>query len=234
MLITCEHGGNRIPPELTSLFVGQDALLTTHRGYDPGALTLARSLARSLHAPLLAARTSRLVVDLNRSQGHPALFSTATRSLGAVGRADLLARHYQPHRQRVFHEVEGQLALGRQVVHIAAHSFTPVLDGQVRTADIGLLYDPARPAERRLCGVWQAALRAGLPGIRVRRNYPYRGQGDGLTSALRRRHPDPLYLGVEIELNQAIVFGDPKVFAEVRRMLAASLRAALAVCDVSH
>jgi predicted N-formylglutamate amidohydrolase len=234
LLITCEHGGNRIPPELTRLFSGQEALLATHRGYDLGALELAQGLARKLHAPLLAARTSRLVIDLNRSQGHPALYSALTRTLGAAARADLLACHYQPHRRRVFHEIESQLALGRPVVHIAAHSFTPLLDGQVRMADIGLLYDPARSAERSLCEVWQAALRNRLPGIRVRRNYPYRGQGDGLTSALRRLHPDPVYLGVEIELNQAIVLSDPVVFANVRRTLAATLRDALAVCEATH
>ena len=41
-LITCEHGGNRIPPRYRDLFAGCEALLQSHRGYDPGALTLAR------------------------------------------------------------------------------------------------------------------------------------------------------------------------------------------------
>jgi hypothetical protein len=31
------------------------------------------------------------------------------------------------------------------------HSFTPVLGGEIRKADIGLLFDSRRPAERAFC-----------------------------------------------------------------------------------
>ena len=57
-LITCEHGGNRIPPRFRSLFAGFEALLQTHRGHDPGALALARELAGALAAPLFVSTTS--------------------------------------------------------------------------------------------------------------------------------------------------------------------------------
>src|SRR5690348_7421737 len=78
-MVTCEHGGNRIPPRYRALFIGYEALLQTHRGLDPGALTLARELAAALHAPLVASVTSRLLVDLNRSSGHPQLYSQPVR-----------------------------------------------------------------------------------------------------------------------------------------------------------
>ena len=44
LLLTCEHGGNRIPPEYRALFRGATAALASHRGWDPGALALARRL----------------------------------------------------------------------------------------------------------------------------------------------------------------------------------------------
>jgi len=44
-LITCEHGGNRIPARYRPLFACHGALLASHRGYDPGALALARDFA---------------------------------------------------------------------------------------------------------------------------------------------------------------------------------------------
>ena len=44
-LVTCEHGGNDIPPRYAPLFRGRRALLASHRGYDPGALVTARALA---------------------------------------------------------------------------------------------------------------------------------------------------------------------------------------------
>ena len=39
----------------------------------------------------------------------------------------------------------------------------------------------------------------------MRHNYPYSGISDGLTTSLRKRHTQARYLGVEIEINQALV-----------------------------
>jgi hypothetical protein len=39
----------------------------------------------------------------------------------------------------------------------------------------------------------------------VRFNYPYSGASDGLSTWLRKRHPQTRYLGVELEINQALV-----------------------------
>src|SRR6267142_572465 len=79
-VFTCEHGGNRIPAPYRRLFREQRALLDSHRGYDPGALVMAKALASAYRAPLVASTVSRLLIDLNRSIGHPQLFSTMTRA----------------------------------------------------------------------------------------------------------------------------------------------------------
>jgi predicted N-formylglutamate amidohydrolase len=101
---------------------------------------------------------------------------------------------------------------------VAVHSFTPVLRGAVRDYGIGILYDPRRRRERALALAWQRQLRAALPGVGVRRNAPYRGDADGLTTALRRERPPRRYLGIELELNQQLIASDPE-----RRALAAAL-----------
>ena len=67
LVVTCEHGGNRIPAPYRDLFHAHDALLDSHLGYDLGALNLARALAKAFAAPLVASTVSRLLVDLNRS-----------------------------------------------------------------------------------------------------------------------------------------------------------------------
>ncbi|HSO07438.1 MAG TPA: N-formylglutamate amidohydrolase, partial [Pelomicrobium sp.] len=100
-LVTCEHGGNRIPARYRPLFRGHEELLTSHRGYDPGALTLARELSAALDAPLVVSTVSRLLVDLNRSLHHPRLFSAATRDAPADVRAEIVDRHYLPYRDEV-------------------------------------------------------------------------------------------------------------------------------------
>lgn len=227
-LITCEHGGNRIPATCRSLFQGYDELLNTHRGYDPGALLMARELARSLAAPLVTSTVSRLLVDLNRSLGHPQLFSKATRRLPATLRTQIVEQHYLPYRQRVEHLVRHFISLGRRVVHVSSHSFTPVLDDKIRNADVGLLYDPGREGEVQICARWKTLLAAAVPGLRVRRNYPYAGKGDGLTAYLRRRFPNEAYVGIELEVNQGIVLTGGPRWATLRGLLTETLHKASA------
>jgi predicted N-formylglutamate amidohydrolase len=202
VLITCEHGGNRIPPRYGSLFAGFETLLRSHRGYDPGALTLARQMAGALAAPLFVSTTSRLLIDLNRSIGHPRLYSEATRKASASVRREILESVYLTYRNQVEAHVADAIAHGFRVIHISSHSFTPELDGVVRNADVGLLYDPARPGELELSRRWQAWLKARAPELNVRRNYPYTGQSDGFTAYLRRRFPADAYVGIELEINQ--------------------------------
>ena len=95
-IITCEHGGNRIPAPYRRLCREQRALLDSHRGYDPGSLVMAKALASAYRAPLVASTVSRLLIDLNRSIGHPQLFSAATRGAPAETRAQIVEQYYGP------------------------------------------------------------------------------------------------------------------------------------------
>ncbi|MBX3463954.1 MAG: N-formylglutamate amidohydrolase [Planctomycetes bacterium] len=205
LLLTCEHGGNRIPRGYASLFRGAGAVLASHRGWDPGALQLARRLARQLRRPLLAVTWSRLFVEANRAPSNPRIWSSYTRQLPRVERLRILERWWRPHRQAVERAAATAVARGQRVVHIAVHSFTPELDGEVRNADVAFLYDSRRREEAELCRRWESILHERLPTLRVRRNYPYRGNSDGLTTWMRRLHPPSRYLGVELEINQALV-----------------------------
>jgi predicted N-formylglutamate amidohydrolase len=227
LLVTCEHGGNRVPASCASRFRGARRLLDSHRGWDPGALQLARQISRRLRAPLVAATISRLVVDLNRSPGHPRLLSERTCALDASARHHLLARHYHPHRAKVLDELTRLQVRGRRVVHVAVHSFTPVLDGVRRRADVGLLYDPRRREEAAFARRWSRALRAADPTLRVLANHPYRGDADGLTTSLRKLHPEVRYLGIELEVNQALLAAGPRRWREVRALLVETLRGVL-------
>ncbi len=207
VVVSCEHGGRRVPDEYRPLFASTAAALAldSHRAHDEGAAVVARALARRLSAPLFIGETTRLLVDLNRSLGHPQLFSEFTRALPAAARAAIVEQHYRPYRVAVESAVAAAAAHG-QVVHVSAHSFTPELAGQVRRADVGLLFDPRRAGEAAFAALWREALRATLPPASiVRRNYPYRGVADGFTTALRKRWPADRYLGLELEVNQRLV-----------------------------
>lgn len=224
LVITCEHAGRTVPRPYQALFASRRArtALVTHRGYDPGALGVARRMSRMLDVPLLACMTTRLLVEINRSPGHPRLFSEFSDALDRSAREQVLRRHYEPHRRGVEAAIERHLQRGRPVTHLGIHTFTETLNGTARRADIGLLYDPARPGERRICRLWQASLREAHAYV-VRRNYPYRGSDDGLTTFLRRRFAPGHYAGIEIEINQRVVANDVSAQRRVARALSTTL-----------
>jgi len=228
-LVTCEHGGARVPAAYRPLFRGAEAVLASHRGWDAGAAPLARFLGHALDAPLHLATLTRLLVDLNRSAHNPRVFSEHTRSLPRPDRTKLLEAHHAPHRETVAATVARLSSRGEPVVHLAVHTFTPVLDGRVRRVDLALLYDPARRREREFCAAWAGALGRRFPHLSVRRNQPYRGASDGLTTWLRSRYPDGRYVGVEIEVNQRLLNAHGRFPTEIGRGLVGSLEESDAV-----
>jgi predicted N-formylglutamate amidohydrolase len=213
VLVTCEHAGHVVPPEHAPLFSGADDLLRSHRGWDPGALGVALHLARALRAPLMGVTTTRLLVEPNRSPDHPELFSSLTQPLDAAARDSIYQVYYLPHRRAVRAWIAARIAgedrkngrdAGGRVLHIGVHSFTDVLNGQVRSVDIGLLFDPTRRAESELCTAWRKGLQSTCDG-RIRFNEPYLGTDDGLTTAIRMQLPDQAYAGVEVEIRQGLL-----------------------------
>ena len=64
-VLTCDHASNFLPAEFGTLGLAA-ADLSRHIAWDPGALPVARRMARALDAPLIESRVSRLVIDCNR------------------------------------------------------------------------------------------------------------------------------------------------------------------------
>jgi predicted N-formylglutamate amidohydrolase len=196
-------------------------VLQTHRGWDPGALPLARRIAASLQVPLHEGSVSRLLVELNRSPGHPRQFSEFTGNLPDEQKQQLIETYYEPHRRAVADHVAQSLRQqsgNTPVIHLSIHTFTPVLDGVPRRADLAWLYDPKRRAEQAWCKRWQDALRDHCPTLQLRCNYPYRGSSDGLTTTLRRQF-GPRYLGIEIEVNQRWPLDEPKGWESLQQSI---------------
>lgn len=230
LIISCEHGGHEVPAEYAALFAdpAYQALLPTHRGWDHGALELAQQMAAAFEAPLFSSTTTRLLIDLNRSIGHRQLHSEVTRSLPVAVRRSLAAQHYRPYRDAVESEVASQIGAGERVLHVASHSFTPELGGVTRQADVAFLYDPRRTGEALLAAQWLAALERLRPDLKLRRNYPYEGKGDGLTALLRKRHTREQYVGMELEVNQRFVIGGGQAWTALRADIIEALGKAMA------
>ena len=86
LVLSCEHASNKVPARYAGMFEGEPTLLSSHRAFDIGAAELARRWSKITEAPLVQGRMSRLLVDLNRSRCHPALFSEFTRTLPRLER----------------------------------------------------------------------------------------------------------------------------------------------------
>ncbi|WP_420388353.1 N-formylglutamate amidohydrolase [Roseivirga sp.] len=201
-LITCEHAGNYVPGNYRYLFLGNEAILDTHRGYDIGAGPLAEYLADSLKLTLYVNMVTRLLVDSNRSKFNPEIYSEFSRSLDPVVKKFMTKKYYTAYRQQVYEWIKDRARKTDQVVHISIHTFTPVLKGEVRKADIGVLYDEKREPEARIAGTMANELSALAPQLTTRHNYPYLGTADGFTTYLRREFRPQNYSGIEIEVNQ--------------------------------
>ncbi|MDH4038345.1 MAG: N-formylglutamate amidohydrolase [Candidatus Krumholzibacteria bacterium] len=223
LVLSCEHGGNMIPARYRPLFKGAATVLRSHRGWDPGSLELARTIRRATRAPLIATTTSRLLVECNRSIGHPRLFSEFTRSLDERDKAQLLKTYYHPHRDAVERAIHDRMRTVHRVVHIGVHTFTPVYEGRRRTVDIGVLHDPRRAFESGVACALVGALKTATPGLKVYRNLPYRGWSDGLTTSLRETFPASRYAGIELEVSQRFV-GTAR-WRALQRSIASAIRA---------
>ncbi len=206
IIITCEHGANRVPHGYESLFQAAPAILDTHRGLDIGALDVALHCAANLAAPLFAATTTRLLIELNRSLDHPQLFSEFSRTLDPAARNNLIEQFYHPYRNAVAQFIDDSLKLDRSILHISVHSFTDILNGVERALDIGLLFDPSREAEAATCRAGMHHFNVLSPSLCVRLNEPYLGTDDGFTTHLRLHIPPERYIGIELELRQGLLY----------------------------
>lgn len=203
LFLSCEHAVNYIPVPYQVHFDSCPDLLSSHRGFDEGALLIAEALKRAFSCELIQASVSRLLIDCNRSLHHRYCFSEISRSFSQNEKTALIESYYLPYRQLIQEKISGYIKTGERVLHLSIHSFTPVFNGLERAVDLGLLYDPQRKAETSFVRDWQHLLKEGC-AWRIRRNYPYRGNSDGLTTTLRTLFPEPSYLGIEVEFNQLL------------------------------
>ncbi|MDP3339015.1 N-formylglutamate amidohydrolase [Frigidibacter sp.] len=215
-LIVCEHASNAFPAPFGSLGL-TEAQQLAHIAWDPGALGLARGLAARLGAPLVAARVSRLIYDLNRPPHSAGAMPARSETHDIPGNAgltdaDRLARTeaiYLPFHAALRAEIARRLARGRPPVIVTVHSFTPIWHGTPRSVEFGVIHD----ADPSLALATVAAARK--TGLRAELNQPY-SAADEVTHTLRL---------------QASPLGLANVMLEIRNDLIASSAAQEAMAE---
>ena len=230
LMLTCEHASNRLPASFKK-FVPADVQQSHRAYDIGALMVFRKLVKFAKPEFYSEGKFSRLFVDLNRTITNKSVFSEYYGALEECGKAAKCSAntaakmkaqataYWKEYRENVEKFVESSLnspkrtatkqkhAAGKKgaedaaIVHLGIHSFTPVLNGNVRNADIGILYDPTRPLERNYANVIRDEIKRLYPHMKVRFNYPYKGSSDGLTTALRKKF-GPHYVGIEIEINQ--------------------------------
>ncbi|MEQ9591242.1 MAG: N-formylglutamate amidohydrolase [Cyclobacteriaceae bacterium] len=199
LVVSCEHAGNNVPQGFQSIFEGHEEVLSSHKGWDPGAWIIAQEIAKHFSVVPLGEHTTRLLIETNRSLHHPELYSSYSQGLSAIEKDRLLHEIYLPYRTSVENEIRKII---KPALHLSIHTFTPVFNGLERSVDIGILFDPERNMESTFSKLLLNALKVKLPAMSSRFNEPYLGVDDGFTTHLRKLHPDDHYIGIEIEVSQ--------------------------------
>ncbi|MBK6265402.1 N-formylglutamate amidohydrolase [Marivirga sp. S37H4] len=202
-LVSCEHGGNQIPTTYKADFMAHEEILQSHRGWDKGALLCALLISKRLNYPIYYNEVSRLLVECNRTLSHPDLFSFISKEYSDAIKETIINQYYLPYRNKLETFIKGNIEQGHQVVHLSIHSFTPILNGETRKTEIGILFDPARSVETMFALKWQKRILKKNDTWRVKLNYPYLGTDDGLTTYFRELFPEN-YAGLELEINQKL------------------------------
>ncbi len=175
ILIACDHAGNRVPQYLGNLGLS-DHWLDTHIALDIGAKQVAIQLSRLFDAPLILARYSRLVIDLNRHLDDPTLIAEQSdqtpvpgnRNVTEAERQQRIDQFFHPYHNRYSELVNHLIGKHPDPVIISVHSFTPCMDGFDRPWHFGVLHDPDDILARSLLGAFKK-----LPDRIIGDNQPY-------------------------------------------------------------
>lgn len=148
ILLVCDHACRRFPAALGTL--GLDPFARRcHLAIDIGAGPLTERIAAELGVTAVLCQYSRLVVDCNRQLMDPGAFLQFGDGIVIPGNCNLHQDEkdqraneiYWPYHQVIDAEIKRLSAAGRQPVFVSIHSFTPVLNGESRSWEMGVLWD---------------------------------------------------------------------------------------------
>ncbi|MFN3723431.1 MAG: N-formylglutamate amidohydrolase [Paracoccaceae bacterium] len=228
VVLVCEHASNAFPAPWGDLGL-TEAQRSAHVAWDPGALDLARALARRLDAALVHAPASRLIYDLNRGPERADAMAARSevhevpgnRGLTPQDRLHRTQMLYLPFHTALQAEIVRRLALGRETVVVTVHSFTPVYHDQPRAVEFGVIHD----ADDRLARAIVAAAQ-GMTDLVCALNEPY-SAADGVTHTLRLQATPYGLANAMLEIRNDLIATPAQVEAMAER-LATVLQRALA------
>ena len=200
VLLVCDHASCRFPRALGDM--GLDPFARRcHLAVDIGAGPLTETLARSLGVTAVLHNYSRLVVDCNRQLMDPSAFLEYGDGILVPGNRNLHKDDkerranslYWPYHGAIGEQVERLKTSGPLPALVSIHSFTPVLNGESRDWQMGVLWD----SDEKTRDIFLEGLRGA--GYRVGSNEPYSGKApQDFTIDHHAEENDLPHVGIEI------------------------------------
>lgn len=228
-VFVCEHASNRIPIIYNNLGV-KEAVQLSHAAWDIGALELSNNLSQRFDSPLIASTVSRLVYDCNRAPDSATAIVVRSEDDTVPGNLDLsdqqreqrVSAFYQPFADQLTALLEHRSMHGIETILVTVHSFTPILRGQSRKVQIGVLHDNDSRFADDILGIAKQQTQ-----YIVERNQPY-GPDDDVTHTLTK-HALPRNLrNVMLEVRNDLLL-DTDSITLISDMLFSTLNDALLV-----
>lgn len=235
ILLVCDHASRRFPKSMGTM--GLDPVARRcHLALDIGAGALTERLAKSLGATAVLCQYSRLIVDCNRQLMDPGAFLEFGDGVVVPGnrnlhQADKDARAneiYWPYHKAVDGQIERLRRESTNPVLVSIHSFTPVMNGESRTWEMGVLWDQDRVTAK----IFVHDLREA--GYLVGDNEPYSGKAP--QDFTIDHHAERISLPhVGIEIRQDLIHHDDGVdaIAAVMHKVIGAVPARISPTDIS-
>jgi len=219
ILLVCDHASCRFPESLGDM--GLDPFARRcHLAIDIGAGSLTECLSDSLGVTAVLAQYSRLIVDCNRQLLDSGAFLEfgdgivvpGNRNLSRVDKESRAESIYWPYHNAIEQQVNRLKSVGPPPIFISVHSFTPVMNGESRPWQVGILWD----TDQRLSDIFIEEVRAA--GYETGDNEPYSGKA-----------PQDFTLDHHAEL-----IGLPHVGIEIRQDLLDRMAGIESIASVMH
>ena len=218
ILLVCDHASCRFPKSLGDM--GLDPFARRcHLALDIGAGALTEALARSLGVTAVLQNYSRLVVDCNRQLMDPSAFLEYGDGILVPGNRNLhkddkelrASALYWPYHVAIGDQIERLMKAGPLPAFVSIHSFTPVLNGESREWQMGVLWDQ----DEKMREIFLEGLRGA--GYHVGDNEPYSGKAP--QDFTIDHHAEEIGLPhIGIEVRQDLI-DDEEGVAEVARVM---------------
>jgi len=205
-VLVCEHASNRIPAVFEHIGISEQAQ-QSHAGWDIGALSLSLALSHSLSSPLVASTVSRLIYDCNRAPDSSTAIVPRTdiedipgnQSLTHQQRLQRVDNVYAPFTQALIDLLDRRQAQSIHTCLVTVHSFTPVLHGQTRSVELGILHDKDSTLADLIL-----AIATKHTTLAVERNQPY-GPSDDVTHTLKKHALTRNMANVMLEVKNSLL-----------------------------